>query len=160
LTNRLAIIVPGHSRRGRVSRRCLRLVEAAAALADERGASVAVVSGRGEAEAMREAWPGADRLELLIEPTARTTAENAARALPLLLERGVTEAIVVCGRSHAPRVRFLFGGLYERYGVACEVRPVGLTLHPGSILRELGAALLAPRQRRAARAELEAVLDG
>ena len=98
----LAIVVPGHSRRGRVSRRCLRLVEAAATLANERGATVAVVSGRGEAEAMRDAWPETAQLDLVVEPTARTTAENAARALPLLLERGVTEAIVVCGRSHAP----------------------------------------------------------
>jgi uncharacterized SAM-binding protein YcdF (DUF218 family) len=155
-----AIVVPGHSRRGRVSRRCLRLVEAAAALADARGATVAVVSGRGEAEAMRDAWPGGDGLEVVVESTARTTAENAARTLPLLVERGVTEAIVVCSRAHAPRVRYLFGALYGRYGVSCEVRPVGIPFHPGSIVREFAAAVLAPRQRRAARAELEAVLGG
>jgi nucleotide-binding universal stress UspA family protein len=42
----LAIVVPGHSRRGRVSARALRLVRAAAALADERDADLVVVGTR------------------------------------------------------------------------------------------------------------------
>jgi hypothetical protein len=45
----LAIVVPGHSRRGRVSRRCLRLVDVAAVLANELGARVVIFSGCGEA---------------------------------------------------------------------------------------------------------------
>ena len=35
---------------------------------------------------MRDAWRGPD-VELVVEPTAASTAENAARTLPLLLER-------------------------------------------------------------------------
>jgi uncharacterized SAM-binding protein YcdF (DUF218 family) len=156
----IAVVVPGHSRRGRVSRRCLRLVAAAAAIADELGAGVVVFSGLGEAEAMRTAWPGRTDLELVVEPTARITAENAARTLPLLRERGVTRAVVVCGRTHAARVRFFFRTLYSRYGVETEVRPVGLAVHPGSLVREMGAALVAGRQRRAAHAEVEGTLNG
>jgi uncharacterized SAM-binding protein YcdF (DUF218 family) len=156
----LAIVVPGHSRRGRVSHRCLRLVDQAAALADELGAGVVVFSGRGEAAAMLAAWPGRTDLELVVEPTARITAENAARTLPLLLERGVTRAVVVCGRTHGPRTRYFFRGLYTRYGIECAIRPVGRALHPGSVVRECGAAFLARRQRRAATAELDATLHG
>jgi uncharacterized SAM-binding protein YcdF (DUF218 family) len=156
----LAIVVPGHSRRGRVSRRCLRLVDAAATLADELGARVVVFSGHGEADAMLAAWQGRTDVELVAEPTARITAENAVRSLPLLLERGVSRVVVVCGRTHAARIRFFFRRLYAGYGVDCEIRPVGLALHPGSLARELGAALVARRQRRAARAELEATLGG
>jgi hypothetical protein len=152
----LAIVVPGHSRRGRVSRRCLRLVEAAAALADTHEPVVVVFTGRGEAQAMLDAWPGRRDVELVAEPTARVTAHNAARSLPLLLERGVTKAIVVCGRAHAPRVRFFFGSLYARYGVLAEIRPASSTFHPAAVARELVAALVARRQRRAAAAELEA----
>ena len=39
---------------------------------------------------MRAAWRGPD-VELVVEPTASITAENAARTLPLLVERGVDE---------------------------------------------------------------------
>jgi uncharacterized SAM-binding protein YcdF (DUF218 family) len=156
----LAIVVPGHSRRGRVSRRALRLVEAAAALADELGAGVVVFTGQGEAEAMRAAWPGRTDLDLVVEPTARITAENAARTLPLLLERGVTRAVIVCGRTHVARVRYFFRALYTRYGVETEIRPLGLGLHPGSLARELGAALVARRQLRAAHAEVDGTLNG
>jgi uncharacterized SAM-binding protein YcdF (DUF218 family) len=152
----IAIVVPGHSRRGRVSARCLRLVAAAASLADELEPRVVVFTGRGEAEAMLAAWSGRRDVELLAEPTARITAHNAARTLPLLRERGVTTALVVCGRAHAPRVRFFFRHLYGRYGVATEIRPAPSTFHPTAVGRELVAAFVARRQRRAAAAELEA----
>ena len=38
-----------------------------------------------------------------VEPTARTTAENAARTLPLLVELGVRRAVVVCAPLHFVR---------------------------------------------------------
>jgi uncharacterized SAM-binding protein YcdF (DUF218 family) len=154
---RLAVVVPGHSRAGRVSPRCLRLVAAAAELAAVRRPEVVVFSGLGEAEAMLAAWPGGIETELVVEPTARITAENAARTLPLLLERGVTHTLVVCGRAHAPRVRFFFGDLYGRYGIHMEVHAAPATFNPAAVMRELAVAWLAPRQRRAARAEVEAL---
>ena len=114
-----AIVVPGHSRRGRVSRRCRRLVDSAAVLADRRQPAFVVFTGGrgGEAEQMRAAWRGRTDVELLVEPTAATTAQNASRTLPLLRERGVTEATVVCAPLHLPRVRYLFGGVYRRAGM-------------------------------------------
>src|ERR1700749_3960284 len=103
---RPAIVVPGHRSLGtdgthRISARCKRLVREAEALATADDADVVVFSGwsstggPSEAEQMRDAWRGPD-VELVVEPTARNTAENAARTLPLLLERGVTQAVVVC----------------------------------------------------------------
>jgi uncharacterized SAM-binding protein YcdF (DUF218 family) len=156
----LAIVVPGHSRRGRVSARALRLVRAAAALADERDADLVVFSGAGEAEEMRAAWAGRADVETVVEPTARTTAENAARTLPLLLERGVDRVLVVCGPAHAPRVRYLFRGIFGPYGVDVTVLRVGLAPHPAAVGRELVAAGLAPRHRRAATTELESLIGG
>ena len=51
---------------------------------------------------MRAAWRGAD-VELLVEPTASVKAENASRALPLLLEREIRRAVVVCAPLHLYR---------------------------------------------------------
>ena len=86
------LVVPGHSRRGALSVRCRRLVEHAAELAETRAPSVVVFSGwapRGraasEAEQMLAAWPGRRDIELVVESTAETTAQNASRSLPLLL---------------------------------------------------------------------------
>ena len=153
-----AIVVPGHSRRGRVSRRCRRLVDAAAVLADERDPMLVVFTGGrgGEAEQMRAAWRGRTDVELLVEPTAATTAQNASRTLPLLRARGVTEATVVCAPLHLPRVRYLFGGVYQRAGISCRVRVARALPTPSALAWELAAALVVRRQRRGAIAELDA----
>jgi hypothetical protein len=147
-----------------VSRRCLRLLAVASALADEDGTGAVVFTGggRGESEAgqMRAAWTGRDDVDLLIEPTARTTAENAARSLRLLLERGIVEATVVCAPQHTFRVRYLFGGLYERFGVRCRIHPAWRAPHPLALARELAAMIVMRRQRRAVLAELEAGPSG
>ena len=66
---------------------------------------------------MRALWRGPE-LELVTEETASTTAENAARSLPLLLERGVTEAVVICAPLHLFRARWIFRRIYEAHGVA------------------------------------------
>ena len=103
---------------------------------------------------MRGAWPGRLDVELLVEPTARTTAQNAARSLRLLLEREIGRATVVCAAHHALRVRYFFGALYERYGVACEVQPGRWSFSPGPLVHELGALTVMRRQRAAALSEL------
>jgi uncharacterized SAM-binding protein YcdF (DUF218 family) len=153
-----AIVVPGHSRRGRVSRRCRRLVDTAAILADRREPAVVVFTGGrgGEAEQMRAAWRGRTDVELCVESTAATTAQNASRTLPLLRERGVTEATVVCAPLHLPRVRYLFGGVYGQAGIRCRVRVARALPTPSALAWELAAVLVARRQRRAAFAELDA----
>ena len=164
MERRWAVVVPGHSRRGRVSRRCRLLLAHAAALAEERNPIAVVFSGwmpgggPSEAEQMLEAWPGRTDVELVAERTATSTAENAARTLPLLLERGVTDASVVCAPLHQPRVAYFFGGLYGDFEIRCEVRVARAVPTPPALLWELGAVAIARRQRRAVLAELEASL--
>ena len=72
---------------------------------------------------MLAAWRGAD-VELVVEPTAAVTAQNASRTLPLLLERGITRAVVVCTRLHGRRARFFFSRLYGPAGIDTSFRLV------------------------------------
>ena len=143
----------------RISRRCLRLVREAERLASSTGADVVVFSGWSssggvsEAEQMRDAWRG-PAVELVLEPTARNTAENAVRTLPLLRERGIDRAVVVCARSHLARTRMLFRRLYRGSGVELAFRAAPLAPTVRSVAWELAAFLLLPVQLRAARAEL------
>jgi hypothetical protein len=165
-TGSWAIVVPGHSFAGRVSARCRRVLTRAAALAELREPRVVVFSGwaaRGrasEAEQMLEAWPGRRDVELLVEPTARITAQNASRTLPLLRERDVREATIVCSTLHAPRARYLFREVYERFGIRCDVVGAWTPPTPFALAWELGAVAVLRRQRRAAVAELEAAYRG
>jgi uncharacterized SAM-binding protein YcdF (DUF218 family) len=154
---RTAIVVPGHSRRGRMSRRCRRLVAAAVALAERDPPDLVLFTGgRGrEAEQMHARWTGRRDLELVVEPTAWTTAENASRSAALLRKHGVAHATVVCAPLHLPRVRYLFGGVYARAGIRWRVRPARALPSPTALGWELAAATVVRRQRRAALAELD-----
>jgi uncharacterized SAM-binding protein YcdF (DUF218 family) len=161
---RTAIVVPGHRSLGsdgvhRISRRCERLVREAEALASTGGAEVVVFSGwsstggPSEAEQMRDAWRGPP-VELVVEPTARNTAENAARTLPLLRERGVGRAVVVCAPSHLPRTRLLFGRLYRSSGIDVAFRAAPLAPSLRSIAWEIAAFPFLPVQLRHAKSDL------
>lgn len=156
-------MVPGHGELDegthRITERCRLLVAHAEQLAARVDPVVVVFSGwsstggPSEAEQMRDAWerPGA---ELVVEPTARSTAENASRTLPLLLGRGVDTAHIVCAPLHALRTRFFFGRLYRSAGVRAHtsVAPVPPSLH--ALAWELAAVTVAPAQLRRARSEL------
>ena len=154
-TVRTAIVVPGH----RAPARCLLLVREAERVAAETGADLVVFSGRArrsgptEAERMRDAWSGPE-VELVVEPTAATTAENASRTLPHLLERGVRRALVVCAPLHRRRARFFFRRLYAPCGIATELRLARVRPTVGALAWELLAATVCRRQLRAARREL------
>jgi uncharacterized SAM-binding protein YcdF (DUF218 family) len=161
---RTAIVVPGHGGRDsdgvhRISGRCLRLVREAELLVSSTGADVVVFSGWSssggvsEAQQMSEAWHG-PAVELVVEETARSTAENAARTLPLLLERGVRGAVVVCAPPHFARTRLLFGRLYRTFGVEPAFRVVPLVPTLRSVAWEVAALPFLPLQLRASRAEL------
>jgi uncharacterized SAM-binding protein YcdF (DUF218 family) len=161
---RTAIVVPGHGDvdpegTHRITRRCLRLVHEAERLVTAHGADVVVFSGwsstggPSEAEQMRDAWRGPE-VELVVEPTARNTAENAARTLPLVRDRGIGRAVVVCTPTHLARTRLLFGRLYRSAGVEVEFRAVPVAPSLRSIVWELAAFPFLPAQLRAARAEL------
>jgi uncharacterized SAM-binding protein YcdF (DUF218 family) len=161
---RTAIVVPGHgdvdpAGTHRITRRCRRLVHEAERLVTAGGADLVVFSGwsstggPSEAEQMRDLWSGPD-VELVVEPTARNTAENAARTLPLLGERGIERAVVVCAPTHLARTRLLFGRLYRGAGVEVAFRAVAVAPSLRSIAWELAAFPFLPAQLRAARAEL------
>jgi uncharacterized SAM-binding protein YcdF (DUF218 family) len=160
---RTAIVVPGHGRLDsdgvhRVTSRCLRLVHEAELLVSGGEADVVVFSGwspaggRSEAEQMRDAWRGPS-VELVVETTARNTAENAARTLPLLQQRGIARAVVLSAPAHALRTRLLFRRLYRDSGVELAFRAPRLAPTIRSIAWELGAFPFVPAQLRSARTE-------
>ena len=138
-----AVVVPGSI----VARIRERLVREAERVAARTGADLVVFSGRDEAEHMRSLWRGPDT-ELVVDETATTTAENAARTLPALLERGVREAIVVCAPAHALRAGWIFRRIYGRQGVRVRMRAARVLPTPAAIIYELGAAAVARRQVR------------
>jgi len=143
----------------RISSRCLRLVSEAENLVSSADAGVVVFSGwsptggPSEAEQMRDAWRG-PAVELIVEPTATSTAENAARTLPLLLERGVESAVVVCAPPHFLRTRLLFRRLYHGSGVEVGFRVARLAPTVRAVAWELLALPFLPLQLHAARDEL------
>ena len=162
--SRTAIVVPGHADLDldgahRITRRCLRLVQEAERLVSAGAADVVVFSGwsstggPSEAEQMRDAWSG-PAVELVVEPTARNTAENAARTLPLLRDREIARAVVVCAPTHLARTRLLFGRLYRSAGVETRFRSPAVAPSLRSIAWELAAFPFLPAQLRAARAEI------
>lgn len=163
-----AIVVLGSSmsvRDGtyRISRGCRRVVAEAERAAARLGSAVVVFSGwspdggLSEAAQMRALWRGPSEPELVVEETASTTAENAARALPLLLERGVTHALVVCTPLHVLRARWIFRDVLGRHGVTVEFHTARVAPTPGAVVWEIGALTAVGRQLRAARSELERV---
>jgi uncharacterized SAM-binding protein YcdF (DUF218 family) len=162
--NRTAIVVPGHGRldldgEHRISERCLRLVREAEQLVSPAAADLVVFSGwsstggPSEAEQMRDAWRGPE-IELVVEPTAASTAENAVRTLPLLLERGASRAVVVCAPPHLFRTRLLFGLLWRGSGIELSFRVPRLAPTARAVAWELLALPFLPVQLLAGRAEL------
>jgi uncharacterized SAM-binding protein YcdF (DUF218 family) len=138
-----AIVVPGSSHRPTR----VRLVREAERVARRLGAEVVVLSGHGEAAHMRSIWQGPDA-ELVLEETATSTVENAVRTVPLLLERGISEAVVVCAPAHFPRARWIFRRIYGAQGIRVTVRAARVLPTPGAVLYELAAASVARRQVR------------
>ena len=162
---RTAIVVPGNGRferdgTYRISRRCLTLVREAERLAEELPASTVVLTGwsRGaagetEAEQMAAAWRGPD-VELVVEPTATVTAENAARTLPLLVDRGIEHAVVVCAPLHLYRTRFFFSAVYGLAGITTAFRVARVAPSPHALVWEIVALTVRRTQLRAAQAEV------
>jgi uncharacterized SAM-binding protein YcdF (DUF218 family) len=101
-----------------------------------------------EAELMRRAWAGSAG-ELLSDPDARITAENAAHAAAHARELGVGEVVVVTSWWHRFRARVLFRRLLP--GVRVSVAPVRAPSPPRLILRELVVFPLVPIQLARAR---------
>jgi len=129
--------------------------------AEQLGGDVAVFSGwsstggESEAEQMRSLWttPGP---ELILEPRARNTAENASYSLALLLEHGgVDAATIVCSIRHRIRVPYLFGALFRQNGIEPSYEFVRRPLPPPGIwFQEAVGLALMPKHRRQAGALL------
>jgi uncharacterized SAM-binding protein YcdF (DUF218 family) len=155
-----AVVVPGHHGPERLAD----LVREAERIAQETHVDAVVFTGWArnggvtEAEQMHAAWEGPE-VELVLESTASVTAENASRTLPLLLERGVERALVVCAPLHLYRTRYFFSRLYGAYGIATEFRVARTGRSVGALLWEVAAATACRRQLRAAKAELAAVMQ-
>ena len=103
---------------------------------------------------MLAVWRGPE-VELAVEPTASTTAENAARTLPLLRERGLLEAVVVCTPLHLYRARWFFRRMYDSHGIRTSFEAPLIVPTPSAFVWELGALTVRSRQLRAAEQELE-----
>jgi uncharacterized SAM-binding protein YcdF (DUF218 family) len=161
----VALVVLGNSRfersgRYRISRACRRVVADAERLAGRLEPRVVVFSGwapdggASEAEQMRALWRGPD-VELVVEPTASTTAENAVRTLPLLRKRGIEQAVVVCTPLHVYRARWLFRRLYAAHGIGTSFHAARIVPTPSALAWRLAALTIRSRQLRAAEAELD-----
>lgn len=166
-----ALVVPGQGDlledgAYRLTERCGRLLAAGAELAEQRRPRVVVFTGwspyGGESEAaqMLAAWPGRTDVELLVEESAATTAENAARTLPLLLERGVGEATVLSTPLHRLRVAYFFRGIYGLFGITCRFRSPACGFSGSALAWEALALSVARRQRRAVLAEISNLAPG
>jgi uncharacterized SAM-binding protein YcdF (DUF218 family) len=162
-----ALVVLGSSRRDRdgmyrISRACRRVVAEAADIAEKLDPRVVVFSGWApnggvsEAEQMQKLWHGPD-VELVLEPTASTTAENAARTLSLLVERQIEDAIVICSPLHVYRTRWFFRRLYATRGIRTTFAAPRVVPTPSAVIWELGAMTVRSRQLRAVEKELERV---
>jgi len=160
-----ALVVLGSSRRDRagayrISGACRRVVAHAAQLAEWRDPRIVVFSGwapnggASEADQMRAHWDGPE-VDLLLEPTASTTAENAARTLPLLLEHQIEDVTVVCTPLHVYRARWFFRRLYAAQGIRTSFEAPRVVPTPSAFIWELGALTVRSRQLRAAEEELE-----
>ena len=110
--------------------------------------------GIPEAEQMRALWDGPD-IEVSLELTASTTAENAARTFPLVSERGLRSAVVVCTPLHLYRARWFFRRLYTSHGIRTSFEAPRVLPTPSALIWELGALTVRSRQLRAAEQELE-----
>lgn len=99
---------------------------------------------RPEAELMAEAWRGS-AAELVVDPDARTTAENLVNALNDVLRVGAREVVIVTSSWHAARARTAMRWLVLHTGVRVRsASPPGRSLR--ATARELALWPLLPVQ--------------
>jgi len=127
------------------------------AVAEAADADAVVLTGHGrrpgalpEAELMRAAWRGRST-RLVCDPTARITAENAARVAALVRDLGATEVVVVTSWWHSVRARLFFHALLGRRRTRLRVIATARPWSPWLLARELAAFVLLPLQIQRAR---------
>jgi uncharacterized SAM-binding protein YcdF (DUF218 family) len=123
---------------------CAARVAVAAKLASEE--DTVVLTGRPEAELMREAWPGGP-VRLLCDDGARVTADSAAHVARLARELGADQVIAVTSWWHCRRTGVLFRRALRGSGIA--MRTVGAPSWSGPLLlREAAAFAVLPLNLR------------
>jgi hypothetical protein len=109
---------------------------------------------RPEAELMAEAWNGTCR-ELVVDPDARHTVDNARNALDDLARTGAPTVVIVTSRWHAPRARAIFAwvvrGTGTRVVASSPAEPVDLRRLLGEAPRWILLPLQLVAGRRRAR---------
>jgi uncharacterized SAM-binding protein YcdF (DUF218 family) len=115
------------------------------------GARAVVLSGRGEAELMRESWAGPE-VPIVCDLNARSTAENAAAVAAAARSLGADEVLVVTSRWHSLRAGRLVRAALP--GTDVLTSSPSSTASPRLLARELvclvGLPVQALRLRRAA----------
>jgi uncharacterized SAM-binding protein YcdF (DUF218 family) len=160
-----ALVALGSSRQGRdgiyrITPACKRVVAYAARLAERPRADLIVFSGwapdgsDSEAMQMWMLWPG-DPGNVVLEETASTTAENAARTLSIVRDHGIGHVTVVCTPLHVYRARWFFRRLYAPHGIETRFEVPRIAPTPSSLAWELGALTVRGRQLRAVEEELQ-----
>jgi uncharacterized SAM-binding protein YcdF (DUF218 family) len=137
------VAVLGYSRRGDTELHpvCADRLEHAQRLAVDRGTVIL----SGEAELMRAAWSGPD-VDLICDPNARSTVENAANVVAAARALGARELVVVTSRWHRARTSILLRAALRKSGIRLSLesadgaRPLRLRI------RELACLALLPFQ--------------
>jgi uncharacterized SAM-binding protein YcdF (DUF218 family) len=159
LTLNLAIVVLGYHDHGTeehaISAICRAGVRRAEALAADPRTRAAIFTGWSfdggptEADQMLDVWNGRPDIDLIREPKAENTAENAVRSLQIVRDLGeIDEVLVVCSIPHLPRVRFFFDRLYRRFGYEIGYRTVGWPIPPPARLLHEGSSVTRMRADR------------
>lgn len=107
-----------------------------------------------EAELMAAAWTGNCR-ELVVDPVARHTVENATNAVDDVLRSRAETVVVVTSRWHAPRARLIFAWVFRGLGTQVVGESPDEDMDRQSWLREIPRWIVLPLQlvtvRRTAR---------
>jgi len=143
--SRRVVAVLGYSRRRdrQLHRICAERLAHAQGLAE--GARAVVLSGTPEAELMRAAWTGPE-VELICDPDARSTAQNAWNVAATARALDAKELVVVTSRWHQARVRLLLGTALRGTGIRLSVESPPGAPSPLLFARELACFALLPFQ--------------
>ncbi len=139
------VAVLGYSRRRdkALHRICAERLSHAEPLAAD--ARAVVLSGMPEAELMRAAWTGSD-VELICDPDARSTAQNAANVASVARELGADELVVVTSGWHRLRARLLLGWALRGSEIQLTVQGPRGRRPPLLVAREVVCLVLLPFQ--------------
>jgi uncharacterized SAM-binding protein YcdF (DUF218 family) len=114
------------------------------------GASAVVLSGMPEAELMRAAWTRSE-VDLICDPDARSTAENAANVAAAARALDADELVVVTSRWHRLRTRLLLAWALRGSGIRVSVEGPKGARPPLLLAREVVCLALLPFQVARAR---------